>query len=130
MLRVTSGISGREQELTVWYDPDVTQANVLATLRLGSSSPDAALISAKIPAAATAIEHYLDRAVPITGPPPEPALQEVLEGVTIRLYHRTAIVATIGAGVSSLEAPATGTFDPLADFYVELAPFKQGWAVA
>lgn len=113
-----------------WYDPAVTQANVLAVLRLSSASADATLIAAKIPAAAKAIEQYLDRMTPIVGPPPDPALQEVLEGVTIRLYHRTALVATIGAGVSTIEAPASEPFDPLADFYVELAPFKEGWAVA
>lgn len=111
-----------------WYDPAVTQANVLAQLRLSPASADAALIAAKVPAAARAIEQYLD-----TGdfePDPDPALQEVLEGVTIRLYHRTAIVATIGAGVSTMEAPASGVFDPLEDFYVELMPFKEGWGIA
>lgn len=113
-----------------WYDPAVTQANVMATLRLSPASADAALIAAKVPAAAKAIEQHLDRITPIVGPPPDPALQEVLEGVTIRLYHRTAIVATIGAGVSTMEAPASGAFDPLEDFYVELTPFKEGWAVA
>jgi hypothetical protein len=113
-----------------WYDPAVTQANVLAKLRLSAASADAALIAALVPAAAGAIEQHLDRVTPIEGPPPDPALQEVLEGVTIRLYHRTAMVATIGAGVSTIEAPASGPFDPLADFYVELAPFKERWAVA
>ena len=113
-----------------WYDPTVTQANVLARLRLSSASADAPLIAALVPAAATAIEQYCDRITPLEGPPPDPALQEVLEGVTIRLYHRTAVVATIGAGVSTIEAPASGPFDPLADFHVELAPFREGWAVA
>ena len=113
-----------------WYDPAATQANVLATLRLGPTSADAALIAAKVPAAAKAIEQHLDRQTPLDGPPPDPALQEVLEGVTIKLYHRTAVVATISAGASFIEAPAAGPFDPLADYYVELAPFRQGWAVA
>jgi hypothetical protein len=113
-----------------WYDPAVTQANVLATLRLSPASADAALIAAKIPAAAKVIEQHLDRLTPLTGPPPDPALQEILEGVTIRLYHRTAIVATIGSGVSALEPPSGEPFDPLADFYVELAAFREGWAVA
>lgn len=112
-----------------WYDAAVTQANVLATLRLSSASADAALIAAKVPAAAKAIEQHLDRITPIPGPPPDPALQEVLEGVTIALYHRTAAVATIGAGVSTIETPSA-PFDPLEDFYVELTPFKEGWAVA
>lgn len=113
-----------------WYDPTVTEANVLAQLRLSSASADAVLIRAKIPAAAKAIEQYLDRLTSLEGPPPDPALQEVLEGVTIRLYHRTAIVATIGAGLSTIDSSASGQFDPLEDFYVELTPFKQGWAVA
>jgi len=94
------------------------------------ASADAALIAAKVPAAAKAIEQYCDRLTPLAGPPPDPALQEVLEGVTIRLYHRTAMVATIGSGVSALEPPSSEPFDPLADFLVELAPFREGWAVA
>lgn len=113
-----------------WYDAAVTQTNVLAALRLSAASADAALVATLIPAAAAAIDQYLDRITPIVGPPPDPALQVVLEGVTIRLYHRTAIVATIGAGVSTIEAPSTGAFDPLEDFYVELARFREGWAVA
>lgn len=110
-----------------WYDDAETAANVLATLRLSPASADAALVAALVPAAARTIEQYCDRVTELVA---DPALQVVLEGVTIRLYHRTAIVATIGAGVSTIEAPASGPFDPLVDFYVELAPFKEGWAVA
>jgi hypothetical protein len=115
--------------MAVWYDPAATLAAVLATLRLQSGDVDADRIADIIPAAAAIIEQWADRVDPLPGPPPPADLQQGLEIVTIAVYHQAALVATIGGGVSSLTGSST-PFDPLADAYTLLAPYKQQWAVA
>ena len=121
--------------MTVWYDLEATNAAVLATLRLQGGDVDAGRIADAIPRAAATIEQQQDRVDPIPGPPPHPLMQGALEAATIALYHRDAVVATIGGGVSTLGVPAD-RFDPLADVYVELISVpeaeggKQQWGVA
>lgn len=113
---------------TVWWDPAVTETNVLARLRLAGSDIDAAQVRQAIPAAGTAINHELDRDVPLQGPPPDPALQEALEVATIDVYHQGGLGATVGAGQSAL--PSSAPFDPLANVRLSLVPFKLRWGVA
>jgi hypothetical protein len=112
-----------------WYDPAATLAAVLATLRLQSGDVDADRIADIIPAVAAAIEQWCDRVEVLPGPPAPADLQQGLEGGTIAQYQQEALVATIGGGVSSVTG-ATAPFDPLADVYVLLVPYKQQWAVA
>lgn len=112
-----------------WWDPAVTLANVLATLRLGATSIDVDAVTDLIPAAGQAITDYIDPVTVIAGPPPDPALQAVLEAVTIDMYHRAQTAATIGGGVSTLR-PAEGPFDPLAGVLAELAPWAEQWGIA
>lgn len=112
---------------SVWWDEAETQANVLATLRLRDIDIDADAIRRLIPAAGWHINAYLDRTDCIEAPAPPP-LQAALELVVISMYHRQGNVATLGAGVTSLQRPRPDPYDPLTDVYAELAPWRQRWA--
>lgn len=112
---------------TVWWDGAETLANILATLRLRELDIDAEAIERLIPAAGWAINAYLDRTECLEAPAPA-ALQAALETVTIAMYHRAGYVATLGAGITSLQRVHTGPFDPIAEVAAELAPYKQRWA--
>lgn len=116
--------------VSAWYDPAVTKANVLAALRLTATDIDTPRIDQAIPAAAHAIDMYVDRVDPLPDAATSPALQAILDAATINEYHRLSHVATLGAGGNAAPAAQTEPFDPLRDLRVELAPFKQRWGVA
>jgi hypothetical protein len=113
----------------MWWDPAVTEAGVLARLRLTDTDFDIDLIRQSIPAVAATIEQWADRVEPLPGPPPPADLQWALEVAAVALYHQGGAVATIGPGPVTAGA-GTERFDPLTDVYTVLAPYKQGWAVA
>jgi hypothetical protein len=127
---VPSNVLWVELTAAPWYDLEATLAAVLATLRLQQGDIDTDHLAECIPAAATAIEQYLDRIDVIPGPPPPPSVQIALEAATIALYHRDEVTATIGGGVSTLRASSREQFDPLEDVLAELTPMKQQWGVA
>lgn len=110
----------------VWWDPAATLAAVLWQLRLGGGDIDAERIADCIPPAGRAITAYIDPSVPLPGPPT--SLQSALEAVTIAIYHRDEVGATVGGSVSSLR-PSGERFDPVADVAAELDSYKDQWGM-
>ena len=108
----------------VWWDPSATLTAVLWQLRLGGGDIDAERIAACIPAAGRAIAAYIDPVETIPGPPAAGPLQVALEAVTIAIYHRDEVAATVGA-----PAP-TERFDPVADVAAELDTYREQWGLA
>ena len=108
-----------------WWDPAATLDAVLWQLRLGGADIDATRIAACIPAAGRAITGYIDPLFDLPGPPADVALQNVLEAVTIAIYHRDQVGATVGA-----IPPQSGPFDPLTDVTAELDTYREQWGVA
>lgn len=108
----------------VWWDPAATLTAVLWQLRLGGGDIDAEHIAACIPAAGRAIAAYIDPVVAVPGPTPPGPLQVALETVTIAIYHRDQVAATVGATAPSRP------FDPVADVATELDTYREQWGVA
>lgn len=112
----------------VWWDPAATLDAVLWQLRLGGGDIDAERIASCIPPAGRAITAYIDPLVNLPGPPT--SLQNVLEAVTIAIYHRDEVGATVGGSVSNLRPGGTAPFDPVADVAAELDNYVEQWGTA
>lgn len=102
---------------TVWWNPTITLANVLARLRLTETDIDQARLTALIPMAGYQINDYLDRTVtPTTAQ--AASLQDALESLTVALYLPP---------VQNLDGTYVNPVDMVAG---QLTPTRQRWGVA
>ena len=131
-----TGISGRAisppPATGDWYDVEATTDAVLSQLRLEVADIDEPRIRALVPAAAFHIDAYLDRVTPLTGPPPDPAIEAVLQQVTIELYRRkdAALVGPTTSWTADAQSDRYGASDPIGECLAQLLPYKQRWGFA
>jgi len=105
---------------------------VLTTLRLDPSDPDAPIVTDAMYAAVALIDQYLDRAVPLPGPPPPAPVQQAVEQLTIELYRRkdapfAMLNTTLPEQDLALDISGTGTLQPVTAL---LQPYRQRWGFA
>lgn len=113
-----------------WVDVQGTYEAVLITLRLTTNDPDAGQILASVHAAASLIDQFLDRTVPLPSPPPGP-VQTALEQLTIELYRRkdapfNILNATVPEDVP-VDVTGVGAIQSVAPM---IQPWRQRWGFA
>jgi sulfur carrier protein ThiS len=126
-----SDVTVTAPDQTVWWDVDVTVADVLEQLRLTSGDVDVDRITELVPAAGYAINTYLDRTEPLPAAPLTPAaVQAALDQIVVELYRRKD--AGVGNPTDYTVAAVVARFaggDVLADVRAQLQPFKQRWGI-